>query len=148
DALESEMHQLLNVDKQPSYVVHFLQCSSQMDSVPLQKATRLYPHIPILLVAYSEGVLKARCCVPKELVKENFSAELWMQSVLQVLKAKGAPPKGQDPHLVYNMKGKKIPAGNVNSLVNQALQEAVRYADQHLRQVLTQAREGNLALNY
>ena len=54
-----------------------------------------------------------------------------MQPVLQALRAKGAPPKGQDPRFVYNMKGKKLPAENINPLVNRALEIASHYADNH-----------------
>jgi hypothetical protein len=50
---------------QPSFLVHFLQCSSTMDSVPLQKAIRMCPEIPVLLLAHSEGSVKAKCYVPK-----------------------------------------------------------------------------------
>ena len=75
----------------------------------------------------------------QELVTENFSAELWMQPVLQVLKAKGAPPKGQDPCLVYNMKGKKLPAENLNLLVKKAVEDAVHYADHHFRSAVSRA---------
>jgi hypothetical protein len=48
-----------------SFLVHFLQCSSTVDSVPLQKATRLCPQIPVLLLSHSQGIVKARCCVPE-----------------------------------------------------------------------------------
>ena len=50
---------------QLSFLVHFLQCSSTVDSVPLEKATRMCPEIPVLLLAHSQGIVKARCCVPK-----------------------------------------------------------------------------------
>jgi len=50
---------------QLSFLVHFLQCSSTVDSVPLEKATRMCPQIPVLLLAHSQGTVKARCCVPK-----------------------------------------------------------------------------------
>ncbi|PNF17360.1 hypothetical protein B7P43_G02965, partial [Cryptotermes secundus] len=108
DALETEMQTLLATN-QSSFLVHFLQCSSTTDTVPLQKATRMCPHIPVLLLAHSEGLIKARCCVPEALVSRNFSAQLWMQSVLQVLRAQGAAPRGQNPCLVFYMKGKKLP---------------------------------------
>jgi hypothetical protein len=64
DALETEMQALL-ANNQPSFLVHFLQCSTTMDTVPLQKATRMCTHIPVLLLAHSEGSVKAKCCVPK-----------------------------------------------------------------------------------
>ena len=59
------MQELLKAGQDLPYLAHFLQCSSLMDSVPLQKATRMCTQIPVLLIASSEGVLKARCCVPK-----------------------------------------------------------------------------------
>jgi hypothetical protein len=64
DAMETEMQALLATN-QSSFLVHFLHCSSTLDTVPLQKATRMCPDIPVLILAHSEGLVKARCCVPE-----------------------------------------------------------------------------------
>ncbi|PSN47820.1 hypothetical protein C0J52_16436, partial [Blattella germanica] len=100
DVMEVEMQTLLNERDSP-YLVHFLRSSSVMDNVPLQKATRLCPHMPVLLIAQSEGL------------------------------AKGMVPKGQDPQLVFNMKGKKVPPGNMNNLIYLAVDNAIQYAEKH-----------------
>lgn len=51
--------------KDHSYIVHFLECSSMLENVQLQQATKICPDIPVIVVSYSENMVKARCCVPK-----------------------------------------------------------------------------------
>jgi hypothetical protein len=62
--MEREMEAVLATN-QLSFLVHFLQCSSTVDTLPLEKATKMCPQIPVLLLAHSQGSVKARCCVPK-----------------------------------------------------------------------------------
>jgi hypothetical protein len=52
--------------------------------------------------------------------------------VLQVLQAQGAAPKGQDPCLVFYMKGKKLPSDSLSTLVKDAVQSAKDFAELHL----------------
>lgn len=52
------------------YIVHYLRSSVMLEKVPLQKATRLCPNMPILVIAYADNTVKARCCVPK--VSQNI----------------------------------------------------------------------------
>lgn len=47
------------------FLVHYLRSSMILESVPLQKATKLCPDIPVLVISYSDNMVKARCCVPK-----------------------------------------------------------------------------------
>lgn len=47
------------------YVLHYLRCSMILENVPLQKATKLCPDVPVLVIAYADGMVKARCCVPE-----------------------------------------------------------------------------------
>ena len=47
------------------YIVHYLRSSMMLESVPLQKATKVCTICPILVISYSGNVVKARCCVPK-----------------------------------------------------------------------------------
>jgi hypothetical protein len=72
------------------------------------------------------------------LVSESFSAQLWMQPVLRALKSQGAAPRGQDPCLVFNMKGKKLPPADFNTLMKDALQSAAKFAELHLGPAKTQ----------
>lgn len=68
--VEIEMQNVLETNKcytpkKQQYVVHYLRCSMMLESVPLTKATKLCPDLPILVIAYSDGLVKARCCVPE-----------------------------------------------------------------------------------
>lgn len=46
------------------YLVHYLKCSSVLDKVPLQKASRICADLPSMLFAADGELIKARCCVP------------------------------------------------------------------------------------
>nr|CAD7573354.1 unnamed protein product [Timema californicum] len=110
------------------FIVHFLSCSSHMATVPLQKATNICSNVPVLLIAISEGLVKARCCVPKHNVSEHFNAESWMHTILPIFQASGGPPRGQNPHITYNMKGKKIPDSEIKELLDKSLKSATDFA--------------------
>jgi alanyl-tRNA synthetase len=71
------------------------------------------------------------------LVSESFNAKLWMQPILQVLRSQGAAPRGQDPYLVFNMKGKKLPPADFNTLMKDAVHSATEFAELHLGPVKT-----------
>lgn len=59
------------------YVVHYLRCSMILENVPLQKATKLCPDLPVLVIAYADGMVKARCCVPEvRLPLSNFPTNI------------------------------------------------------------------------
>jgi alanyl-tRNA synthetase len=77
-------------------------------------------------------------------VSQSFNAEIWMQSVLKVLRSQGAAPRGQDPCLVFNMKGKKLPSADFNTLVKDAVQSAVDFAKLHLGTAKTQVDSSSL----
>lgn len=70
ELIEMEMKDVLNngVNKTKNnkkYLVHYLRSSLVMESVPLQKATKLCSDIPVLIISYSDNTVKARCCVPE-----------------------------------------------------------------------------------
>lgn len=70
DFIEIEMQNVLdsNIKTTKSnrkYIVHYLRTSMILQSVPLQKATKLCPNLPILVISYADNMVKARCCVPK-----------------------------------------------------------------------------------
>ncbi|XP_046979671.1 alanine--tRNA ligase, mitochondrial isoform X1 [Schistocerca americana] len=117
------------------FIVHFLQCSSFQEDIPLQKATKLCSSIPVLLLARSEGMIKARCCVPEGVASEKFNAQLWMQPVMATLKGQGFVPRGQNPSNVYNMKGKNIPLNKQDAAINIAMQVATEFAENALSSV-------------
>lgn len=76
-------------------------------------------------------------------MSQNFSAQLWMQPVLQVLKSQGAAPRGQDPCLVFNMKGRKLQPADFNTLMKDALQSATQFAKLNLGPAVAQAQSSS-----
>nr|CAD7459542.1 unnamed protein product [Timema tahoe] len=135
DSLKTEMLEVMDSfsKNKEEFIVHFLSCSSHMATVPLQKATNICSNVPVLLIAISEGLVKARCCVPKHNVSEHFNAESWMQTILPIFQATGGPPRGQNPHITYNMKGKKIPDNEIQELLNKSLKSATDFALTHFK---------------
>ncbi|XP_068083675.1 alanine--tRNA ligase, mitochondrial isoform X2 [Anabrus simplex] len=130
-SFESEMQEVIQKvrkeGKQP-FIVHFLQSSSSVDAVPLQKATKLCSDLPVLLLALDKGMVKARCCVPEEMASDNFNAKLWLRPVLDTFKVQGFTPRGQDERLVFNMKGKKVKETELQALVKSAVKAASELA--------------------
>ncbi|KAJ8935028.1 hypothetical protein NQ314_013053 [Rhamnusium bicolor] len=113
DFIEMEMQTALDsyvktTKSNKKYIVHYLRSSMILESVPLQKATNLCSHIPVIVISYADNLVKARCCVPKDFRTDNFNAEKWLkETVANVFKSRTAPPKGQDSTLVCNMKAKR-----------------------------------------
>ncbi|XP_039289029.1 alanine--tRNA ligase, mitochondrial isoform X2 [Nilaparvata lugens] len=129
DALNSEMREVIENCKE-NFVVHFLKCSSELDSTPLIKATKMCPNIPVMIFSYTDNCLRGRCTIPKEYC-EILSAEDWMNAVISVTDATGGAPKGQDPKLVYLMKPTKISKDAVEKIVDNALEVAKRVAEKN-----------------
>ncbi|XP_076268548.1 alanine--tRNA ligase, mitochondrial isoform X1 [Rhynchophorus ferrugineus] len=115
------------------YMVHYLRSSTMLESAPLQRATKVCPDIPVLIIAYSDNMVKARCCVPKEFSNEKFNAEKWMKStVASVFNSKVSAPKGQDGALVCNMKARKVHAQHWDTLLSESLQIATEFVNDNL----------------
>lgn len=47
------------------FLIHNLICSSLMENVKLDKVTRYCKDKPVIIFSYSNGLVKARCCVPE-----------------------------------------------------------------------------------
>lgn len=54
------------------------------------------------------------------------------KTVAEVFKSKTAPPKGQDGTLVCNMKAKRIPMQELDSLLRASLVKAESFAEKNL----------------
>ncbi|CAH0551677.1 unnamed protein product [Brassicogethes aeneus] len=138
DFIELEMKDVLdtNVKKTKNdkeYVVHYLRSSMMLQDVPLQRATKLCPDLPVLVIAFADNMVKARCCVPKHMRSENFNAEKWLKdSVAAVFKSRVAPPKGQDGTLVVNMKARKVNLQDWDTLLNESLENAEKFVQENL----------------
>ena len=47
------------------FILHYISSSALMEEIPLQRATKLCTDRPILVIGMCDGIVKARCCVPK-----------------------------------------------------------------------------------
>lgn len=70
DFIEIEMKNALDskvrvTKSNQKYIVHYLRTSTMLEHTPLQKATRVCPDLPVLVIAYDDNTVKARCCVPE-----------------------------------------------------------------------------------
>ena len=75
---------------------------------------------------------------------QSFNAQMWNQTVLKVFRSQGAVPRGQDPCLVFCMKGKKVSTITFNTSVKAAVQSAVDFAKVHLGTAKSQADSSSL----
>lgn len=131
--IEIEMKTVLQEQgSTPSFVVHNLTSSALMEDVKLQKATRLCTDRPILVMCVSGGHLKARACVPASLATDKFNAQRWLQEVAEIFQGTVAAPKGQNASLVCNMKAIKVKTSMVEEQLEEALNQARRFAEENL----------------
>ncbi|KAK4884555.1 hypothetical protein RN001_000826 [Aquatica leii] len=137
--IETEMKKALekineeNTDKK--FIVHYLKCSKNMENIPLHKATKVCRNLPVLVISYSDNVVKARCCVPKDMKSPNFDAEKWLENtVTSIFRSAPSKAKDQDTSLVCNMKGKKVDSDKWDMLLKKSIEAAKHYAEQHLKQ--------------
>lgn len=64
------------------------------------------------------------------MVTDKFNAELWLNNtVAQVFKSSSSAPKGQDVTLVCNMKAKRVNKIHWDTLLEEALISAKKFAN-------------------
>ncbi|XP_070490768.1 alanine--tRNA ligase, mitochondrial [Chironomus tepperi] len=132
ELLDIEMKAVSDKNKDSKFIVHFLTCSELMKNVSLQKATRLIDdQKPVIIVSYVDDEVKARCCVPQQLINEKFDAEKWLKSFADNLKSKVEPPKGQNKLEVCFMKGRKVKADLFDSMLQTATKSAEKFASEN-----------------
>ncbi|KAF5291353.1 hypothetical protein FQA39_LY03504 [Lamprigera yunnana] len=122
-------------EEERKFIVHYLQCSKDMtEHIPLHKATKLCSKVPVLVISYSDKIVRARCCVPKEMKTDNFDAEKWLGNTIgTVFNSAPLKMKNQDCSLACNMKGKKIENDSWDTLLKKSIRAAESYAKQHLK---------------
>lgn len=136
--IDLEMNTVMEANRNKSkndipFIVHFLGCSSILDNIPLQRATKICSNVPILVVAYTDEIVKARCCVPKNLVNSEFNAELWMKNTIaKMCNSTVSTPKGFDCKLVCNMKAKRVNKLEWESVLENSIKSAKLFAENHL----------------
>ncbi|XP_071446445.1 alanine--tRNA ligase, mitochondrial isoform X2 [Hetaerina americana] len=112
-SIDQEMSLVVESLGDSKFLVHCLHYGAAGPDKVLQKAMKLCPKdLPVLVLAAVDGgkSVKARCVVPKEIANEKFNAETWMEPVMNIFRGAGSAPKGHNPHFVFNMKERKLPA--------------------------------------
>ncbi|ERL85827.1 alanine--tRNA ligase, mitochondrial isoform X1 [Dendroctonus ponderosae] len=130
DALERKVEVTASDRK---FIVHYLRSSMMFESVPLQRATAMCSDMPVIVIAYSDSMVKARCCVPQALQTQDFDAEKWLkQSVASVFEGQISPQKSQNGILICNMKAKKIHVQDWHHLLAESVNIAKNYINSKL----------------
>lgn len=114
------------------YLIHYLRCSMMMENVSLQRATSLCEDVPVIVISFTDSIVKARCCIPEKLRNEEFTADKWLMSFCSVMKSALSKSPGQDATLVCQMKAKKISMPDWDCLLKDAIKAAKMYADMHI----------------
>lgn len=71
-----------NVSKTKSgkqYLIHYINTPKTFENVPLQKATKFCLNMPVIVISYTECMVKARCCVPKVIKSYYFISYISLQ---------------------------------------------------------------------
>lgn len=110
------------------FIVHFLTCASLLQSVRLQKATRLCTDRPIIVLSSIDGEIKARCCVPANFVSEKFSAYLWLTTVANAFETELCSLSGLNREEVCHMKPRKVTSVMFDEKLENAMQHANDFA--------------------
>lgn len=100
----------------------------------LHEVVSLFSGMPILILSYTNGFIKARCSVPQETVSSAFNAHTWMNVVLQIFNAEYGPIKGFKPMLVASMKSTKV-SQDFHIRMEKAITEATKFASTHVKKV-------------
>lgn len=102
----------------------------------LHEVVSLFSGIPILILSYTNGFVKARCTIPQETISNTFNAQTWMNIVLQIFNAEHGPIKGFKPMLVASMKSTKV-SKDFQVHIEKAITEATKFAFTHIKKVET-----------
>ncbi|KAH8320219.1 hypothetical protein KR067_003588 [Drosophila pandora] len=131
--VEVEMRNLLQEKPHEThpFILHYITSSALVEEIPLQRATKLCQDRPILVVSMCDSVVKARCCVPPNCATDKFNASAWLQSFADTFGGQVAAPKGQDPQVVCNMKGRRV-NNQFEEQLEQAMARAHSFAQLHL----------------
>uniref|UniRef100_A0A1A9X0J8 alanine--tRNA ligase n=1 Tax=Glossina brevipalpis TaxID=37001 RepID=A0A1A9X0J8_9MUSC len=129
--VEVEMRNLLQ-ERSPTthrFILHYISSSALMEEeVPLQKATKLCKDRPILVIAMSNGIVRARCC---QFQSADFSAEKWLLEFAAIFKCEVWAARGQNIQEVCNMRGKRITT-KFEEQLEIAMQRAFEYATKYV----------------
>ncbi|XP_012275682.1 alanine--tRNA ligase, mitochondrial isoform X2 [Orussus abietinus] len=130
---ESEMKNAMHSLRLP-FMVQCLQSSTiVLNNLSLPKLTNLCPNMPVMVIVHSEKMVKARCCIPKEMVSNDFNARSWMKTVVSIFNSEDYTHKDEDPLLVNNMKSTKLLENQIKSFIDQAVTEATKFASKHVK---------------
>ncbi|XP_045470743.1 alanine--tRNA ligase, mitochondrial [Harmonia axyridis] len=136
--IDMEMQNVLDSKVQTTYsnkkyIIHYLRTSMILETVPLQRATKMCKNIPVMVISYTDNVVQARCCVPKKFCTENFTADKWLQeSAVKVFEGCITNVKGQSEKLVCNMKPKRVNIQDWDYLLKHSMQAAQEFVDKYL----------------
>ncbi|XP_011051624.1 PREDICTED: alanine--tRNA ligase, mitochondrial [Acromyrmex echinatior] len=100
----------------------------------LHEVVSLFSEIPILVLSYTNGFVKARCSMPQEIASSAFNAQTWMNIILQIFNAEYGSIKGFKPMLVASMKSTKV-SQDFQIRMEEAITEATKFASAHVKKV-------------
>ncbi|XP_055374023.1 alanine--tRNA ligase, mitochondrial [Condylostylus longicornis] len=126
--VDIEMQTVLKQQRNEPFVIHFLDSSTLLESVPLQKATKLCTDRPIMVISLNNSMVRARCCVPRNLINSEFNAKLWLNEFACIFNAQIGPPKGRNSSEVCNMKAKRVISPMFEDQLEIAIDKASKYA--------------------
>ncbi|KAK0172011.1 hypothetical protein PV328_005388 [Microctonus aethiopoides] len=135
--LTSEIDNVINSTVEP-YIVHCFKCHDvEVESIPLQIAIENCNDMPIFLIAISNRKFKARCFVPMNYLSNSFNAQLWMETLKNVMPIKLGFFKDEDPLINCHSKVLKLPRDEILSLTKNAIAEAKQFVSINAKQLIS-----------
>lgn len=136
--IDMEMQNVLDskiqiTESNKKYIIHYLRTSMILETVPLQRATKMCKNIPVMVISYTDNIVQARCCVPKQVCTDKFTADKWLQeSVVKVFEGHVMNVKGQKDKFVCNMKPKKVNIQDWDFLLKCSMKAAQEFVEKNL----------------
>ncbi|KAK0179803.1 hypothetical protein PV327_005520 [Microctonus hyperodae] len=135
--LTSEIDNVINSAVEP-YIIHcFKSHDVEVESIPLQLVIKNYIDMPIFLIAISNRKFKARCFVPLNYLSNSFNAQLWMETIKNVVPIKLGFFKDEDPLIDCHSKVLKLPRDEILSLTENAIAEAKQFVSINAKQLIS-----------
>ncbi|KYN36791.1 Alanyl-tRNA synthetase, mitochondrial [Trachymyrmex septentrionalis] len=120
------------MDSSSCFIVYCL--NKNPTYLSLHEVVSLFSEMPILVLSCTNGVVKARCSMPREIASSAFNARTWMNIILQIFNAEYGPIKGFKPILVASMKSTKV-SQDFQIRMEEAITEATKFASAHVKKV-------------
>ncbi|KAG7202205.1 hypothetical protein KM043_015879 [Ampulex compressa] len=128
---ESVHAELKDLSESQHLIVHCLY--KDLTCLSLNEVISFYPTLPIFLMIYSKGNVKARCYIPQHMVSNSFNAQSWLNVALQIFNGENSPIGKFNPLLYGSMKSKPLNDDKEKAVMPHAISQLKEFALKHVK---------------